>query len=88
METHYNNPNIPKDLESLHMGPIVDNSGLKLYYTQSLRKHDAGILSVGKIKYIIFSFLFVYVCVCVQCTFCTYINNLQLETLKWVVIRF
>lgn len=27
--------------------PMVDNSGLKIYYTPTLRKHDAGILSVG-----------------------------------------
>ncbi|XP_037025440.1 MOXD1 homolog 2-like isoform X3 [Bradysia coprophila] len=47
METHYYNPNIPKDLEMLHMGPIADNSGIKLYYTQTLRKHDAGVLSIG-----------------------------------------
>ncbi|XP_039432205.1 MOXD1 homolog 2-like [Culex pipiens pallens] len=26
---------------------VVDNSGLKLYYTQTLRKFDAGVLSVG-----------------------------------------
>nr|XP_029730306.1 MOXD1 homolog 2-like [Aedes albopictus] len=26
---------------------VVDNSGLKLYYTQSLRNFDAGVLSVG-----------------------------------------
>lgn len=48
MESYYNNPNIPLDLKSLHMGPIVDNSGIKLYYTQALRKYDAGVLSIGK----------------------------------------
>lgn len=48
METHYYNPNIPKDMEMLHMGPIADSSGIKLYYTQTLRKHDAGVLSIGK----------------------------------------
>uniref|UniRef100_A0A182S8Y7 Copper type II ascorbate-dependent monooxygenase C-terminal domain-containing protein n=1 Tax=Anopheles maculatus TaxID=74869 RepID=A0A182S8Y7_9DIPT len=26
---------------------MVDNSGLKLYYTHKLRQHDAGVLSVG-----------------------------------------
>ncbi|XP_040166788.1 MOXD1 homolog 2-like [Anopheles arabiensis] len=26
---------------------MVDNSGLKLYYTRKLRQHDAGVLSVG-----------------------------------------
>lgn len=36
------------DLQSLHMGPVADNSGLKLYYTSTLRKHDAGVLSIGK----------------------------------------
>lgn len=48
METHYNNPNTPKDLDSLHMGPVVDNSGLRLHYTSALRKHDAGVLSIGE----------------------------------------
>lgn len=38
----------PKDLESLHATPAADNSGLKLYYTSALRKHDAGVLSIGK----------------------------------------
>lgn len=28
----------------------ADNSGLKLYYTTNLRKHDAGVLSIGKFK--------------------------------------
>lgn len=27
--------------------PKADNSGLKLYYTTQLRKHDAGVLSIG-----------------------------------------
>jgi hypothetical protein len=26
---------------------MVDNSGLRLYYTTSLRRHDAGVLSIG-----------------------------------------
>lgn len=57
METHYSDSNPPKDLESLHADPIVDNSGLKLYYTSVLRKHDAGVLSIGKF-YSRFFFLF------------------------------
>lgn len=28
--------------------PRADNSGLKLFYTTKLRKHDAGVLSIGK----------------------------------------
>lgn len=50
METHYSDSEPPKDLESLHADPIVDNSGLKLYYTSALRKHDAGVLSIGKLN--------------------------------------
>lgn len=50
METHYTDTEPPKDLESLHAGPIVDDSGLKLYYTSTLRKHDAGVLSIGEFE--------------------------------------
>lgn len=50
METHYSDTEPPKDLESLHAGPIVDSSGLKLYYTSALRKHDAGVLSIGEFE--------------------------------------
>jgi hypothetical protein len=39
METHYNNPAQDAD--------ITDTSGVRLHYTMSLRKHDAGVLSVG-----------------------------------------
>jgi hypothetical protein len=39
METHYNNP--AKDVD------IRDTSGMRVYYTASLRNHDAGVLSVG-----------------------------------------
>jgi hypothetical protein len=39
METHYNNPSQDAD--------ITDTSGVRLHYTTSLRKHDAGVLSVG-----------------------------------------
>lgn len=48
METHYSDMEPPKDLESLHATPAADRSGLKLYYTSVLRKHDAGVLSIGK----------------------------------------
>ena len=39
METHYNNPTQDAD--------ITDSSGIRVYYTASLRRHDAGVLSVG-----------------------------------------
>lgn len=39
METHYNNPNRRND--------IVDNSGLRLTLTPTLRQHDAGVLTTG-----------------------------------------
>jgi len=39
METHYNNPT--QDAQ------ITDHSGIRVYYTASLRRHDAGVLSVG-----------------------------------------
>jgi len=39
METHYNNPTQDAD--------ITDSSGIRVYYTSSLRRHDAGVLSVG-----------------------------------------
>ncbi|XP_023703480.2 MOXD1 homolog 2 [Cryptotermes secundus] len=39
METHYNNP--AQDVD------IRDTSGIRVYYTESLRRHDAGVLSVG-----------------------------------------
>lgn len=48
METHYSDTQPPKDLESLHMTPVGDNSGLRLYYTSDIRKYDAGVLSIGK----------------------------------------
>lgn len=50
METHYSDMEPPKDLEGLHATPAADNSGLKLYYTSALRKHDAGVLSIGKLS--------------------------------------
>jgi hypothetical protein len=39
METHYNNPTQDAD--------ITDSSGIRVYYTASLRRDDAGVLSVG-----------------------------------------
>jgi hypothetical protein len=39
METHYNNP--ARDVN------ITVTSGMRVYYTASLRRHDAGALSVG-----------------------------------------
>lgn len=50
METHYSDMEPPKDLESLHATPAADNSGLRIYYTSALRKHDAGVLSIGKLS--------------------------------------
>lgn len=39
METHYNNPNIDQG--------VVDSSGVRILYTPTLRKYDAGVISVG-----------------------------------------
>ncbi|XP_045124485.1 DBH-like monooxygenase protein 1 [Portunus trituberculatus] len=39
MEIHYDNPKLT--------GGIVDNSGLRLLYTEKLRKYDAGIIGAG-----------------------------------------
>lgn len=39
IEVHYNNPDLKTDL--------VDNSGMRIYYTDELRKYDAGILEIG-----------------------------------------
>jgi hypothetical protein len=56
LESHYNNPDYRFDYtayeekNSVHQqkeAQMVDNSGLKLYITSTLRKFDAGILSVG-----------------------------------------
>ncbi|KAJ8300645.1 hypothetical protein KUTeg_022164 [Tegillarca granosa] len=40
METHYDNPTLKTD--------IVDNSGIRIYYTPTLRQHDAGLLYAGQ----------------------------------------
>lgn len=47
MVTHYNNPLMSDDMPSIPQPTMVDNSGLKLFYTSALRKHDAGVLSIG-----------------------------------------
>lgn len=47
METHYNNPSIALDWDTLQSTRVYDNSGLRLYYTPVLRMHDAGVLSIG-----------------------------------------
>lgn len=47
METHYNNPLNGADSIKSTNRQKADNSGLKLYYTNNLRKHDAGVLSIG-----------------------------------------
>ncbi|KAG0721914.1 MOXD1 1 [Chionoecetes opilio] len=39
METHYDNPNMRRG--------VVDSSGLRIFYTEKLREHDAGLLMVG-----------------------------------------
>ncbi|XP_068222682.1 MOXD1 homolog 1-like [Palaemon carinicauda] len=39
MEMHYDNPNLRQG--------IVDNSGLRIFYTEKLRPNDAGILMLG-----------------------------------------
>uniref|UniRef100_A0A3P9KJA9 Monooxygenase, DBH-like 1, like n=1 Tax=Oryzias latipes TaxID=8090 RepID=A0A3P9KJA9_ORYLA len=39
LEIHYNNPQ--------QKAGVVDNSGLRLYYTDQLRQHDVGILNTG-----------------------------------------
>lgn len=50
METHYNNPRNVDDFSSITMDQKADNSGLKLFYIDKLRKYDAGVLSIGKIN--------------------------------------
>lgn len=58
METHYNNPVSDNNAVDGQAGgfdraldaalPQADNSGLRLYYTERLREHDAGVLSIGE----------------------------------------
>ena len=39
VEIHYDNPDLKDD--------IVDDSGIKLYFTEELREHDIGLLILG-----------------------------------------
>ncbi|XP_068135585.1 DBH-like monooxygenase protein 1 [Hyperolius riggenbachi] len=39
MEIHYDNPS--------HQEGLIDNSGIKMYYTSHTRKYDAGVLEAG-----------------------------------------
>ncbi|XP_031554202.1 DBH-like monooxygenase protein 1 isoform X2 [Actinia tenebrosa] len=39
MEVHYDNPD--------HKSGIIDNSGVRFFYTPNLRKYDAGVFTVG-----------------------------------------
>ncbi|CAF4643959.1 unnamed protein product [Rotaria sp. Silwood1] len=39
LEVHFNNPYLKKD--------IIDQSGIRIYYTSNLRKYNAGIMEVG-----------------------------------------
>lgn len=39
LETHYDNPAMHQDL--------IDNSGIRIYYTDQIREHDTGMLLVG-----------------------------------------
>ncbi|XP_050094650.1 MOXD1 homolog 2-like [Anopheles aquasalis] len=47
METHYSQSVSEYSWPFHKPKAMVDNSGLKLFYTSSLRPHDAGVLSVG-----------------------------------------
>lgn len=39
LEIHYNNPD--------HKSGIIDSSGIRMYYSERLRKHDVGVLEIG-----------------------------------------
>ncbi|XP_048780652.2 DBH-like monooxygenase protein 1 homolog [Ostrea edulis] len=39
METHYSNPDLRDD--------ILDNSGIRIFYTNHLRQHEAGVMETG-----------------------------------------
>ncbi|CAL4133676.1 unnamed protein product, partial [Meganyctiphanes norvegica] len=39
LETHYDNPTMDKG--------VVDSSGIRVYHTDNLREHDAGLLTLG-----------------------------------------
>lgn len=45
MMTHYSN--LQMNFEPYQMRTMTDNSGLRIIFTQDLRTHDAGILSIG-----------------------------------------
>ncbi|XP_030375434.1 MOXD1 homolog 2-like [Scaptodrosophila lebanonensis] len=45
METQYYNPKL--DFEQLDMPKMYDSSGLRIYFTDHLRAHDAGMMSIG-----------------------------------------
>uniref|UniRef100_A0A1B0FFJ9 DOMON domain-containing protein n=1 Tax=Glossina morsitans morsitans TaxID=37546 RepID=A0A1B0FFJ9_GLOMM len=45
METHYSN--LQATFEPYQMRRMTDSSGLKIVFTQDLRPHDAGVLSIG-----------------------------------------
>ncbi|XP_055619095.1 MOXD1 homolog 2-like [Toxorhynchites rutilus septentrionalis] len=48
METHYSSSvEFGESQPSPKSKVMVDNSGMKIYYTSALRSHDAGVLSVG-----------------------------------------
>lgn len=47
METHYSNVYSNEETDTRKPRVMVDNSGLRIYYTPELRKYDGGILSVG-----------------------------------------
>nr|XP_039261995.1 DBH-like monooxygenase protein 1 homolog [Styela clava]XP_039261997.1 DBH-like monooxygenase protein 1 homolog [Styela clava] len=40
LETHYDNPDLEPD--------IIDSSGVRFYYTENLRKYDAGLLTISQ----------------------------------------
>ncbi|KAJ3307889.1 hypothetical protein HDU76_004290, partial [Blyttiomyces sp. JEL0837] len=42
LQVHYNNP--------MHDEGQVDDSGMDFYYTQQLRQHDVGVLTVGQLE--------------------------------------
>lgn len=56
MESHYSNTEVPPTemadellgIGHTAAGPLLDDSGLDLYVTQVLRKHDAGVMSIGE----------------------------------------
>ena len=43
LQIHYNNPH--------HLQNATDSSGLEMYYTSHFRKYDAGIMTLGSVKF-------------------------------------